>query len=289
MILYICITTIIHFYESLHMLYSYTKGIFFMAEENIIHSINIKDYHYLVDLGYSSSDINAYCLAWNKGILDYLSSNKEHVSKNMLYLQTAFNKDLLLKLPVFYPSSFALEPMVFIERFEKLKVAFPYDYAEIVEKQFWGYEGYDTVYVPHKEVANSVLYEPFLEVLANGDESVIDAVMSLTNPTSRHYKFLIMLQKNIGLDVSADDVQEEYLLDLECGKWKVLRNAENLIELGLAKDLLLELLWHCPHILTYSASELESVLSNYFGDNYIEVLHQKYDDEILGDELCGLS
>lgn len=259
-----------------------------MAEENIIHSINVEDYHYLVDLGYSSSDINAYCLAWDKGILDYLSCNKEYVSKNMLYLQNDFDKDLLLKMPVFYPSSFALQPAVFCKRFEMLKTALPDEYVQIVEKQFWSYDGYDAVYITHAEETSSVLYEPFLEVLANGEESVKDAVMSLTNPTSRHYKFLIMLQKNIGLDVSADDVQEEYLLDLECGKWEVLRNAENLIELGLTKDLLLELLWHCPHILTYSAPELESVLSNHFGDNYIEVLRQKYDNEILGDELCEL-
>lgn len=260
-----------------------------MADENIIHSIKVEDYHYLVDLGYSSSDVNAYCLAWNKGTLEYLLCNQENVSKNMLYLQTDFNKDLLLKLPVFYPSSFTLEPMVFIERFEKLKAVFPYDYAEIVEKQFWSYDGYDAVYITHAEGNSSVLYEPFLETLANGEESVKDAVASLTNPASRHYKFLIMLQKDIGLDVSADDIQEEYLLDLECGKWEVLRNAENLIKLGLTKDLLLELLWHCPYVFTYSTSEVESILSNHFGDNYVEVLHQKYDSENLGDELCELS
>lgn len=260
-----------------------------MTDGNIIHSVNVEDYHYLAALGYSSSEINAYCLAWNKEILEYLLSNKEHVSKNMLYLQTDFDKDLLLKLPVFYPSSFALEPSVYIERFEKLKAAFPYDYAEIVKKQFFGYEGYDTVYVPHTKGTFSVLYEPFLEVLAIGEESVKDAVVSLSKPTSRHYKFLIMLQKDVGLNVSADDVQEEYLLDLECGKWEVLRNAENLIKRGLIKDLLQELLWHCPHILTCSTLELESALSNHFGDNYIEVLNQKYDSENLGDELCKLS
>lgn len=241
-------------------------------------------YSYLTELGYSDSDIHSYSTAWNKGILDYLEENKAHVLENMRYLQPDFDKELLLKLPVFYPNAFVLSSDVFVQRFEILKNSFPDDYVDIVQKQFWGYDGYDAAGgVP-------VLYEPFLGMLHEDEETVKTAVESLTNPASRQYEFIIMLQKDIGIDISTDDIPEEELLDLECGKWEVLANAKTLTELGLTKDLLAELLWHCPHVLTYSTAELKNVLSRKFGDAYIEVLNEKYenDDEDLGDDLCEL-
>lgn len=239
---------------------------------------------YLTELGYSDSDIYSYSIAWNTEVLDYLEENEAHVLENMRYLQPDFDKEFLLKLPFFYPNAFVLSPDVFVQRFEILKNSFPDDYVDIVQNQFGGHDGYDAAGgVP-------VLYEPFLGMLHEDEETIKTAVESLTNLASRQYEFIIMLQKDIGLDVSTDDIPEDELLDLECGKWEVLKNAKTLTEQGLTKDLLAELLWHCPHVLTYSTAGLEDILSRKFGNDYIEMLNKKYenDDESLGDELCEL-
>ncbi len=258
-----------------------------MVMEQMVQCDGDSKYRYLKELGYSDSDIRSYSTAWNTGIMDYLQENKARVVENMRYLQTDFDKELLLKLPVFYPEAFVLSPDVFVQHFEILKKRFPDDYAEIIQKQFWSYDGYDARYV--KESV-PVLYEPFLGMLHKDEETIKTAVESLGNLASRQYKFINMLRKDIGLDISTDDIPEDALLDLECGKWELMANAKALTEQGLNKELLSELLWHCPHILTYSTPELEDILSSRFGDTYIEVLNEKYedDDEKLGDDLCEL-
>ena len=69
--------------------------------------------HYLKKLGYSEKEIEKYDESWNENIISYLADNSDAVYENMNYLFKDFDKDLLLKLPVFYPETFALLPEVF--------------------------------------------------------------------------------------------------------------------------------------------------------------------------------
>ena len=56
---------------------------------------------YLLSLGYTEEDIQAYERQWAEGILEFLSANQTNVIENMRLLQQDFEPDLLLRLPVF--------------------------------------------------------------------------------------------------------------------------------------------------------------------------------------------
>lgn len=123
-------------------------------------SVMERKFDYLSELGYSREDIVSYICSWNKNIITDLVDCHENVTANMKYIEDDFDSELLLKLPVFYPETFVMDPQVFKKHFDILKTEFPDEYADIIEKQFWEDDG---------TRENCV---PILEVLSRGEVAV---------------------------------------------------------------------------------------------------------------------
>lgn len=246
------------------------------------------DTSYLLSLGYSEKDISEYEHQWAEGILEFLSANQTNVIENMRFLQQDFEPDLLLRLPVFYPDAFALEPQDFSKHVSALKTAFPYDWSDIIEGQFWGHDGVDIIYMRNDVVKNRILYQPFLETVGTNRESdVMEALHSLQSPSSRIYKFIVMLRKDTGLDLTAEDFPEETLMEMEQWKYEVVGNVRALQKKGVMESVIRTILWCNPMMLWCSTSYLDNVLRSSFGDNYVGTM-EEMDSEQLEDALYSM-
>ena len=244
-------------------------------------------YNYLLELGYSEKEVNSYTHKWNEGIISYIADYSANVMANMQYLKADFDADLLLKLPVFYPETFVMDPNEFKTYFDTLKSEFPNEYADIIEKQFWGYEGFDSVYITLDIIESESLYVPFLEIMSHDEAAIQEAIVSLRNPSTRLYKFIVMLNK-AEIDISADDLSDGVLYDLEISKWEVLQNAEFLLEQEVDPEIIADMLWYCPYIMVGSVETLSEALIEQFGEEYAEVMREKSGDDDWGDILCEL-
>lgn len=246
------------------------------------------DTSYLFSLGYTEEDLREYESHWAKGILDFLSANQTNVVENMRFLQKDFEPDLLLRLPVFYPNAFAIEPQDFSKHISTLKTIFPDDWAIIIEDQFRSFEGTDGIYMTDDVVNNHILYQPFLETVGTNRESdVMEALHSLQAPSSRIYKFIVMLRQDTGLDLTAEDFPEETLLNLEQTKYEVVDNVRALQEKGMPESAIRTILWCNPMILWCSTSYLDNLLRSSFGDNYVEAM-KEMDSEQLEDAVYSM-
>lgn len=216
---------------------------------------------YLQALGYSEKEIADYSKSWAQDIIEYLAENSDYVFKNMRYLQDDFSKDLLLKLPVFYPDTFAISPIRFKEKMTMLKNAFPDEWKKIIEQQFWAYSG----------IAEST-YEPILEVFGSNDDSALEkAIEQLKNPDTITFEFLVELSKEVGINVSPNDIlcDETYLWFLEESKNEIVTNAKYLIGKGLSKDTVEQIICSTPDLMMLPRLEVEAKLEEGFGENYI--------------------
>ena len=247
------------------------------------------DMSYLFSLGYTEEDLREYEASWADGIIAFLSANQANVIENMRFLRQDFESDLLLRLPVFYPDAFALEPQDFSKHVSALKAAFPYDWSDIIEGQFSGFDGMDGTYMTEDVVKNRILYQPFLETVGTNRESdVMEALRSLQAPSSRIYKFIVMLTKETGLDLAAEDFPEETLLDLEQAKYEVVDNVCALQKKGMTESVIRTILWCNPMMLWCSTSYLDNVLRSSFGDNYVETMEEKMNSGQLEDALYSI-
>lgn len=227
--------------------------------------------HYLKKLGYSEKEIEKYAESWNENIISYLADNSDAVYENMNYLFKDFDKDLLLKLPVFYPETFALLPEVFRKRMSLFKAEFPDEWNEIVEKQFYGYD----------EIPGTN-YEPIMKVMGSYDDTCIaKAIEQLKNPQEIVFEFLVLLSKHIGIELSASDFYEDYLLSLEEAKFELVRNAEYLIELGLPVEIVELVITNAPYLMMLSKGEVKSRLIKGFGEDFISKMQGLDEDAIV--------
>lgn len=236
---------------------------------------NLTDY--LTDLGYTGEEIEAYEQTWATGILTCLSFHRYNVAENMRFLQPDVDRELLLKLPVFFPDSFALEPVVFKKRVGLLKKAFPDKWTDIIEWQFYAYDGTDA-----EAVSEPWLRLPFLEIVGmDSDDAAEKAVESLKHPGTRVYLFTSMLEKETGLPFSTDDFPETCLVELEEQRYQLADNVRFLMKRQLSEDLLRQILWLCPSPLLYdSEEELDGVLSEAFGDDYPTEMEEMPPEEL---------
>lgn len=233
------------------------------------------DLSFLVELGYSDDEIQSYRQSWADGILSYLSENQTYVLENMRFLQDDFDPDLLLKLPVFYPDAFVLPPTVFQANLEELRFVFPEEWPDIIETQFWGYDGFDSEYMNINTVRDPVLYQPFLETVGtNQIKKIQKAVLSLCKPSSRIYKFIVMLEKDAGIDISAEDLSEDYLPILEEGKYEVTDNVAFLQQQGLSNSMIEEILTCNPLLLCETETDLENSLMDAFGEPFPQIMEE---------------
>ena len=243
---------------------------------------------YLLELGYTEDEIAEYSRCWAEGILSYLADNSYHVLRNMSYIKEDLERELLLKLPVFYPETFVTNHESFKKYIDLIRRDLP-DYKELFVKQFWGYEGTDSIYATKEEISNEILYIPLLQVVGVGDEEQLHiAISSLKEPSQRLYKFIMMINKKLGMTLTAEDFPEDCLLDLEISKWEVLRNSEFLISEGLPEDIVCQFYWGCPLLLTCSVEGLHSTLQDEFGEDYIEAICEYEDPDNLLERLFSL-
>ena len=143
-----------------------------------------EEFYFLLELGYSEQDIDAYVESTWEGILSELSDYSYNVSENMQYVWDDFDRELLLSLVTFYWEAFVMSPEVFRERFELLKAAFPYEYDTIITDQYWGEEGDDGDEFDSSlkdTVPSESYYRAFLEVMPWGLEQTQEAIESLKN------------------------------------------------------------------------------------------------------------
>lgn len=239
--------------------------------------INI-ELNYLKELGYSEDEISEYAKSWNNGIISYLAENSENVSRNMTYLMNELDKDILLKFPVFYSSTFTISPELFEERMMKLKSAFPDEWVDIIEKQFWGYDG-----------IKGTDYEPIMRSMGSYDDSDVEkAIEQFKNPQSITFEFIVLLSERIGISLSAEDFPEYSLLDLEVAKYEVVRNAEYLTEAGLPMELVKRVICNAPYLMMLSELEVQVRLSEGFGENFISRM-QELDEDSFYEALDGIA
>ena len=243
---------------------------------------------YLLELGYTGDEIAEYSRCWAEGILSYLADNSYNVLRNMSYIKEDLERELLLKFPVFYPETFVMNHESFKKYIDLIRRELP-DYKELFVKQFWAYEGVDSIYAIKEEISNEILYIPLLQVVGMGDENQLCmAISSLKEPSQRLYKFIMMLNKELGVSLTAEDFPEDCLLDLEISKWEVLRNSEFLLAEGLSEDIVCRFYWSCPWLLTCSVEGLQATLQEEFGENYIEVICDYEDHDSLSERLISL-
>lgn len=233
------------------------------------------DLFYLKELGYSDDEIQSYQQSWAEGILSYLSENQTYVLENMRFLQDDFEPDLLLKLPVFYPDAFVLYPQTFRKYLSLLKTEFPDGWVDIIEKQFWGYDGIAASEANGGNETDPVLYQPYLETIGtNREENVHKALDSLRHPSSRVYDFIDKLKTETGITLSAEDLPEEVLPDLEVAKYEVVDNVCFLQQQGISDCVIEEILICNPIMMCGSESELDDMLKSAFGKDYSKKLEE---------------
>lgn len=140
----------------------------------------------------------------------------------MSYIKEDIEKELLLKFSVFYPETFAMSHESFKECIDLIRRKLP-DYRDLFVKQFWGYEGTDSIYATEEEISDEMLYIPLLQVVGKSNEEQLRmAISSLKEPSQRLYKFIMMLNKELGMSLTAEDFPEGCLLDLDISKWEAL-------------------------------------------------------------------
>lgn len=246
---------------------------------------------FLGELGFSEKELSLYMLKCFDENFDFLADYSDNVILNLKYLQDSFNENLLLKFLIHYPQTFIMDPDLFKERFDLLKSEFPYSYDEIVEKQYWGYEGIDGTFGNGEDIpAPKWKFVPFLMSMAKDDEHVQKAIESLKHPRTRIYKFVEIFNWQGELDITVEDIaDEDWLLDIEVYKWDILNNIEYLKKKKLPSDIIEDILYFCPHILMGSTMEVESVLVEHFGENYAQTMPEKADEGNWGDILYGLN
>ena len=227
------------------------------------------DLDYLKHLGYSQNEIQSYANSWNTNIILYLAENSDSVSENMNFIKKEFDKDLLLKLPIFYPDSFVLPPMYFRERMQLFKDSFPDDWVEIIEQQFWGYEG-----------RPGTNYRPIMMEMASSD-GLNKAIKQLENPEDITFEFMIMLSEGVGIELYADDFNDlELLLEMEVFKHEIIRNSKHLIGLGLSRDIVEGIIRNEPYLMMLSELEVVGRLRDKFGEDFINEMSKMDEDSI---------
>lgn len=228
------------------------------------------DLNYLKRLGYTEQEIEEYTRSWNENNISYLSENENSVSENMNYMMAYFDKDLVLKLSVFYSSTFVLSPLLFKKRIQLLRNAFPDDWIEIIKKQFWGYDG-----IPGTN------YEPIMRVMGAYDDSDVErAIKQLKNPQNIIFEFIVLL-KDVGIELSAADFYEEFLMDLEESKYEVVRNAKTLVKIGISIEVVESIITNAPFLVMLSEMEVIERLRNRFGENYKDIINEMEEDAFL--------
>ena len=245
-------------------------------------------FDFLLELGYSEQDIDAYVESNYEGILSELADYSYNVSENMKYVWDDFDRELLLFLTTSYCEAFVMSPEVFRERFELLKAEFPYEYDAIIENQYWGDEGDEFEASLKDSVPSESYYRAFLEVMPWGLRQTQEAIESLKNPSARLYRFICRLNEEYGIPVSTEDVPEDQLLELERCKFEVFQNAEYLTDQGMPEEIIISILAHCPNIMTEATFQLQDTLVACFGDDYIEVMKRKATEDALEDILSDL-
>ena len=239
------------------------------------------DVTYLRELGYTEEEIRAHEQAWAEGILEYLSDNRENVLENMRALRDGIDRRLLPKLTVYYPEAFVLPPARFRRHLSVLQAAFPDAWAEIIKKQFWADDGTDPVYMTAETVGDGVDSRPFLETVGADDaRAVEEAVRSLKEPSTRVYKFIEMLRIDAGLDVTAEDIPEECLQDLEVGRYEVADCVAFLQVQNVPDAAIREILTCNPLLLFATEAELDERLRAAFGERYAETLESLSEEEL---------
>ena len=233
---------------------------------------------FLTDLGYTKEDIAGYVESRAEKIVSRVAANRDNVLENLRYLQDDFfDADVLLNMAFCY-EAFTMNTDSFRHAVDLLKNDFPYEYADIMEQQFSGYDGIADRYAA-KAKKPVTLYLPFLEVVPLGEDAVREAVESLKYPSTRVYGFVVILNEELGLGISAEDVPEDCLLDLEALKWEVLASAKELVKQGFPKNIIADMLQYCPRILMEPTHILQRVLQNHFGENYIVAMQVKAMEE----------
>jgi hypothetical protein len=245
---------------------------------------------YLWKLGFSEETINHYMKRWFEENFDFLYNYKENVYLNLKCMQESFSENLLMKFLIHYPQTFIMDPVLFEERFNLIKTEFPDVYDEIIEGQYWGYDGIDGTFggeTPPEPAWNSI---PYLMSMARKDEDVKNAIESLKHPRTRVYRFVQDFDWQCEIDVTAEDIaDEDWLLDIERFRWDMVHNITSLKNKKMPKEIIEDIVYFCPHILMDAETQVESILVEHFGENYVETMQKKAEEENWGDILYGLN
>ncbi len=222
------------------------------------------EFNYLIELGYTHEEVNDYFKSWAEGITSYLAENSGNVKKNMQYLlDSSIDKNLLLRLPVFYCDTFVLPPEDFKHGIELLKTAFPSDWTKIIEKQFWGYDGIKCTYKTSDDIPDFIAHEPYLQIMSTNTENALMAIETLKHPASHIYSFFEMI-KQLNIDISVEDIYEDYLMDLEVLKYDLIENIKDYLEHGIDKEVIGQILHMNPFVLVDVG--WDTLMSKWHGD-----------------------
>lgn len=244
------------------------------------------EFNKLIELGFSHESLEDIEESWNSGIVDYISQNIDTVCKNIKFIINDFSKDQILKFCKFYSDSFAISNTDFKKYIKLLKKSCDDSWQDIIINQFRGYNGYDD-YIPFGTV-DRFIYEPYLSIISTQNEDgIAKSIDSICNTEKRIYSFIVMLNKDFDLGIENTDFSDYKLSELECGKYEVLYNAENLLSMGLTKDALIDLLVFCPYMVETEESLTERLIEK-FGNNYIKKMNSKEEKYELEDMLLSM-
>lgn len=236
------------------------------------------DVDYLKQLGYTEIELEQYLNNWNNNIILVLSNNKDTVLKNMQLIKNEFDKDLLIKLPIFYVDTFCMTHSIFQERLNILKSTLS-NWKEIVIEQFYGCD----------EMAEAE-YQPVLKAMGSYDIKIFyDSLNFLSLDNDKKYEFMVLLEREAGIDINRNDFINDDLYSYEVNKHEIVENAIMLVNEGFPKDIIKDMIANNLDIFCYSKDGLKAALIKAYGIDYHKRIIEESDSGRLADSFIELS
>lgn len=234
------------------------------------------DVDYLKQFGYTEIELEQYLNSWNNNIILVLSDNKDTVLKNMQLIKNEFDKDLLIKFPVFYVDTFCLTHSIFKKRITIFKNTFS-NWKEIVIEQFYGCD----------EMSEAEY--PVLKAMGSYDIKIFyDSMNFLLPDNDKKYEFMVLLEKEAGIDINRNDFICDDLYSYEVNKHEIVKNAIMLVNEGFPKDIVKDMIANNIDIFCYSKDGLKAALIKAYGTDYRKRIKEESDSGRLADTIIRI-
>lgn len=252
---------------------------------------------------FSETELRYISDGWNVSPLEK-NESKAVVYDNLKYLKecvTDTDNETILKYAVFYWGAF-VNP-AFKDRLNAL-IDRHDDWEEIVEKQFWTYDGFTVSTSDNAfHIATLLLYEqtigsvdgttpPIMQTIGwESDELFYEYLDLLDSPEKMHWSVLARLKKECGIAVEPEDIGFELMdfLDIEVSKNEILDSTIQLLQLGVNKDAMHTIIINSIHLLTNGYNYVYEVFRNELGDDFVDKINELNKNETLEEVLCDLN